>query len=71
MPKLTVYVGLDYHKDSIQVRVMDHSVKILADMVETSVPGSRPAPGRPTSPTSWPPPTTGPSTWPAPGSSPG
>jgi transposase len=31
MSKVTVYVGLDYHKDSIQVCVMDHAGKILAD----------------------------------------
>jgi transposase len=31
MSKVTVYVGLDYHKDSIQVCVMDPSGKILAN----------------------------------------
>ena len=31
MSKLTVYVGLDYHKDSIQVCVMDRAGKILAN----------------------------------------
>ena len=31
MSKVTVYVGLDYHKDSIQVCVMDSSGKILAN----------------------------------------
>jgi transposase len=31
MSKVTVYVGLDYHKDSIQVCVIDHSGKILAN----------------------------------------
>jgi transposase len=31
MSKVTVYVGLDYHKDSIQVCVMDRSGKILAN----------------------------------------
>ena len=31
MSKVTVHVGLDYHKDSIQVCVMDPSGKILAD----------------------------------------
>ena len=31
MSKVTVFVGLDYHKDSIQVCVMDPSGKILAD----------------------------------------
>ena len=31
MSKVTVYVGLDYHKDSIQVCVMDPSGKILVN----------------------------------------
>ncbi len=31
MSKVTVYVGLDYHKDSIQVCVMDPAGKILAN----------------------------------------
>jgi transposase len=31
MSKVTVYVGLDYHKDSIQVCIMDASGKILAN----------------------------------------
>ena len=31
MSKVTVYVGLDYHKDSIQVCVMDFSGKILVN----------------------------------------
>jgi len=31
MSKVTVYVGLDYHKDSIQVCVMDHSGQVLAN----------------------------------------
>jgi transposase len=31
MSKVTVYVGLDYHKDSIQVCVMDSAGKILAN----------------------------------------
>ena len=31
MSKVTVYVGLDYHKDSIQVCVMDPCGKILAN----------------------------------------
>jgi transposase len=31
MSKVTVYVGLDYHKDSIQVCIMDHDGKILAN----------------------------------------
>jgi transposase len=31
MSKVTVYVGLDYHKDSIQVCIMDHAGKILAN----------------------------------------
>jgi transposase len=31
MSKVTVYVGLDYHKDSIQVCVMDRSGNILAN----------------------------------------
>src|SRR5438045_3574656 len=31
MSKVTVYVGLDYHKDSIQVCVMDQSGKVLAN----------------------------------------
>lgn len=31
MSKVTVYVGLDYHKDSIQVCVMDSSGKILVN----------------------------------------
>jgi transposase len=31
MSKVTVYVGLDYHKDSIQVCVMDRAGKILAN----------------------------------------
>jgi transposase len=31
MSKVTVYVGLDYHKDSIQVCLMDPSGKILAN----------------------------------------
>jgi transposase len=31
MSKVTVYVGLDYHKDSIQVCIMDHTGKILAN----------------------------------------
>jgi transposase len=31
MSKVTVHVGLDYHKDSIQVCVMDQSGKILAN----------------------------------------
>lgn len=29
MSKVTVFVGLDYHKDSIQVCVMDHAGKVL------------------------------------------
>src|SRR5262245_17351723 len=31
MSKVTVYVGLDYHKDSIQVCIMDRAGKILAN----------------------------------------
>ena len=31
MSKVTVYVGLDYHKDSIQVCIMDPSGTILAN----------------------------------------
>jgi transposase len=31
MSKVTVYVGLDYHKDSIQACVMDRSGQILAN----------------------------------------
>ena len=31
MSKLTVYVGLDYHQDSIQVCIMDHAGTILAN----------------------------------------
>jgi hypothetical protein len=31
MSKLTVFVGLDYHKDSIQVCIMDRSGQILAN----------------------------------------
>src|SRR6516165_2655012 len=31
MSKVTIYVGLDYHKDSIQVCIMDGSVKMLAN----------------------------------------
>src|SRR4029078_7568127 len=31
MSKVSVYVGLDYHKDSIQVCVMDRAGKILAN----------------------------------------
>ena len=31
MSKVTVYVGLDYHKDSIQVCVMDQSGQVLAN----------------------------------------
>jgi hypothetical protein len=31
MSKVTVYVGLDYHKDSIQVCVMDPVGTILAN----------------------------------------
>ena len=31
MSKLTVFVGLDYHKDSIQVCIMDQSGKVLAN----------------------------------------
>lgn len=31
MSKVTVYVGLDYHKDSIQVCIMDRDGKILAN----------------------------------------
>lgn len=31
MSKVTVFVGLDYHKDSIQVCVMDHAGKVLAN----------------------------------------
>jgi len=31
MSKVTVFVGLDYHKDSIQVCVMDQSGKVLAN----------------------------------------
>ena len=31
MSKVTVYVGLDYHKDSIQVCIMDTAGKILAN----------------------------------------
>ena len=31
MSKLTVFVGLDYHKDTIQVCVMDQSGKVLAN----------------------------------------
>ena len=31
MSKVTVYVGLDYHKDSIQVCVMDQAGKVLAN----------------------------------------
>jgi transposase len=31
MSKLTVFVGLDYHKDTIQVCIMDHSGQVLAN----------------------------------------
>jgi transposase len=31
MSKVTVYVGLDYHKDSVQVCVMDPTGKVLAN----------------------------------------
>lgn len=31
MSKVTVYVGLDYHRDSIQACIMDHSGQILAN----------------------------------------
>src|SRR3954451_3776268 len=31
MSKVTVYVGLDYHKDSIQVCIMDTGGKLLAN----------------------------------------
>ena len=31
MSKVTVYVGLDYHKDSIQVCVMDAAGKVLVN----------------------------------------
>src|ERR1051325_6059582 len=31
MSKVTVYVGLDYHKDSVQVCVMDQAGKVLAN----------------------------------------
>src|SRR5215470_2000349 len=31
MSKVTVYVGLDYHKDSIQVCIMDQSGQVLAN----------------------------------------
>jgi transposase len=31
MSKVTVYVGLDYHKDSVQVCVMDRAGKVLAN----------------------------------------
>jgi len=31
MSKVTVFVGLDYHKDSIQVCIMDHAGKVLSN----------------------------------------
>jgi hypothetical protein len=31
MSKVTIYVGLDYHKDSVQVCVMDPTGKVLAN----------------------------------------
>ena len=31
MSKVTVFGGLDYHKDSIQVCVMDHTGQMLAN----------------------------------------
>ena len=43
MSKVTVYVGLDYHKDSIQVCVMDPAGKILANR-SLRQPGRGPGP---------------------------
>ena len=37
MSKVTVHVGLDYHQDSIQVCIMDHAGKILANRAEAVV----------------------------------
>ncbi len=31
MSKVTVYVGLDYHKDKVQVCIMDPAGKVLAN----------------------------------------
>ena len=43
MSKVTVYVGLDYHKDSIQVCVMDPAGQVLANRRAATTPAS---PGR-------------------------